>query len=515
MPETFVWTDWLGAQRMPSRKLVVRSRSELVTLLRNTPSITQRRFHAFSTGHATSSVAQPVEGQFAVWLDRDHWQADPQGADWFTTDVFADGTRPVWVPANQTIADLNEWLDRRALALGNLGSYDAQGIYGAIATGTHGSGMVSGPLADFVLSIDLTTVVRSSGAPRVRSFRIEPTNGITKRTRFEDDVFDVELIQDDDVFYKSVVSLGALGVVTGLVLKVRPRFWLREKRCIFAWHAYKQAIADGTMPDPTQHPYTDLVLTALPVKREHHAAAHQVLVTTRSIVPMPAGGAAPDRDDARSRSARAKWEANGRSTIETALHLSVLGSRGPRMGNWCAFQRLEDDAKQELTSKSYKVFRSSVGDWVAATSSETGVPQARWVSATDALIRELCEMDRDRLHPISPIGIRFQQPSKHLLTQQRDRATTTFETPIPIGAFRQHGSPNGSADDIAEMLRRMEKVLVDGFDGRPHLGQRSELSPAAMRAAIGATTFDAFRLNRERFDPYGIFANARTTELGL
>lgn len=515
MPETFVWTDWLGAQRTSCRKLVVRSRSELVALLRNTPSISTRRFHAFSTGHATSPVAQPVEGQFAVWLDRDAWTPDPQGADWFKKDVFDDGTRPVFVPANETIADLNGWLDRRALALGNLGSYDAQGIYGAIATGTHGSGMVSGPLADFVLSIDLTTVTRENGSPRVRSFRIEPTDGITKRTRFEDDVFDVELIQDDAVFYKSVVSLGALGVVTGLVLRVRPRFWLKEERTILPWQTYKQQLLDGTCPDPTKHLYTDLVLTALPVKLPGKPSDHQVLVTSRKVAPMPAGGAAPDRNDARSRSARAKWESQGRSTMETALHLSAMGSRAPRFGNRCTYDRLKDDAAETFTSKSYKVFRSSVGDWVAATSAETGIPQQRWMGAVDALIAELRTMDREGLHPISPIGIRFQQSSKHLLTQQHERATTTFETPIPIGAFRHPGSPNDSAKNITEMLARLEGVLVTGYQGRPHLGQRSQLSVAATRTAYGANTFDAFKANRLRFDAYGIFANARSTELGL
>lgn len=516
MPETFIWTDWIGARQTSCRKLVVKSRDQLVALLRNTPAIAGRRFHAFSTGHATSPVAQPVSGQFAVWLDRDAWISDPQGADWFKTEVFPDGTRPVWVPANKTIASLNEWLDRRALALGNLGSYDAQGIYGAIATGTHGSGMVSGPLADFVLSIDLTCVVQSAGAARVRSFRIEPTDGITKRNRFEDDVFDVELIQDDDVFHKSVVSLGALGVVTGLVLRVRPRFWLKETRKILPWASYKKSVLDGTSPDPTKHLYTDLVLTALPVKVKHQTAAHQVLVTTREVVPMPAGGAAPDRNDARSRSARAKWEANGHSTIETALHLSGLGSRAPRFANKCAFNRLVDDAKETFTSKSYKVFRSSIGDWVAATSGEMGVAENHWIDAVDGLIGELKKLDGDGLHPLSPIGIRFQKSSKHLLTQQHNRASTTFETPILIGAFRHPGSPNSSAASMKEILGRLEGVLIGAtFQGRPHLGQRSEIDVARTRTAYGAATFDAFKANRMRFDPYGIFANPRTTELGL
>lgn len=516
MPNTFLWTDWLQAQPTACRRVVVGSRSELVALLRNTPALDRRKFRAISSGHSTSGVAKPVPNEFAIWLDRDHWQAERQGADWLKVHAFPDGTRPVWIPACTTVAAANRLLDTQALGLTNLGSYDAQSVYGAIATGTHGSGMASGPLANFVLSIDLTAVVKESSGPRVRSFRIEPTDGITRRDRFEDDVDDVELIQDDATFFTSVVSLGCLGVVTGLVLRVRPRFWLRERRELLPWKRFSADVRAGRRANPADLTYADLVLTAMPVKRPGVGVDHQVLLTIREPKKAPPH-AGPDRDDARTRSAKSKYDSHGKSRYEAALALSGMGSNAPRFGNWCTFQRLEDESKEPpWESDSFRVFRSSVGDWIAATSCETGVPKEKWLDAADALVAELKALDGQGLHPLSPIGIRFQQPSPHVLTQQFQRATATFEMPIPLGAFRKHGSPNTSAADMTEILRRLERVLVDApFHGRPHLGQRSALTGAELEAAHGSAAWSAFKANRARFDPYGIFQNELSTRLGL
>jgi FAD/FMN-containing dehydrogenase len=515
MPDDVLWSDWLLEQSTPCRRVTVKSRTELEGVLRNTQALSSAKIHAISSGHSTSAVARPVPNKTAIWLDRQNWVADRQGADWLKTYAFADGTRPKWIPACTTVADANRLLDQKGLGLINLGSYDAQSVYGAIATGTHGSGMASGPLADFVLSIDLTTVVRRLGVPMVRSFRIEPTNGITRRDRFEDDVGDVELIQDDATFFASVVSLGSLGIVTGLILRVRPRFWLRETRVLEPWKQFRDEVKSGHRANPADLSYADLVLTAMPVKRPGIGVDHQVLLTTRSVIKAPPHRG-PDRNDARTKSAKSKYHMHGDSKYEAARSIAKMGSNAPRFGNFCTFQRLEDDAKEPpFESDSFRVFRSSVGDWLAATSSEIGVPREQWIDATDSLIAELKAMDAAGYHPLSPIGIRFQQASPHLFTQQHLRATATFETPVPLGAFKKGQSEATSVADTTETLKRLEACLVTKHAGRPHFGQRSALTPAQLKAAYGPAAWDAFRANRQSFDPYRIFANELTDTLGL
>src|SRR5205823_6161536 len=76
------------------------------------------------------------------------------------------------VEGGMLIAGLNQVLNDAQLAMLNLGGYTGQTIAGAIVTGTHGSGMDLGPLADFVMSLQLVT----TGG---KLYQIEPINGIT------------------------------------------------------------------------------------------------------------------------------------------------------------------------------------------------------------------------------------------------------------------------------------------------------------------------------------------------
>ena len=86
-------------------------------------------------------------------------------------------------------------------ALHNLGSLPHISIGGAIATGTHGSGVTNGTLASAVSAVELVTA-----------------DGSLRRLSRTD---------DPDRFDGCVVSLGALGVVHTVELDVRPTYDLR------------------------------------------------------------------------------------------------------------------------------------------------------------------------------------------------------------------------------------------------------------------------------------------------
>ena len=95
---------------------------------------------------------------------------------------------------------LNNLLDREGLALQNLGSIDEQSIAGAILTGTHGSGIQFQCLASQVMSISLIDGMGN----------------------------EINLDRNDDSFYGALVSLGSLGVVIALKLKVCKKYQLNE-----------------------------------------------------------------------------------------------------------------------------------------------------------------------------------------------------------------------------------------------------------------------------------------------
>jgi len=93
-------------------------------------------------------------------------------------------------------------LETSGVAIHNLASLPHISVAGAIQTGTHGSGVANPSLAGAVERVDL---VRPSGEQVSLSRR------------------------DGDEFLGSVVGLGALGIVTGLELSVRPSFTMRQR----------------------------------------------------------------------------------------------------------------------------------------------------------------------------------------------------------------------------------------------------------------------------------------------
>jgi len=96
---------------------------------------------------------------------------------------------------------LGRALEEQGYAIHNLASLPHISVAGAIQTGTHGSGVNNPSLAAAVVSIDL---VRASGEL-------------------------VTLTEDDYEFLASVVGMGALGIVTGLELAVRPSYEVRQR----------------------------------------------------------------------------------------------------------------------------------------------------------------------------------------------------------------------------------------------------------------------------------------------
>lgn len=107
----------------------------------------------------------------------------------------------VTVGAGTTYGALARALHAEGLALHNLASLPHISVGGAIATGTHGSGDRSGGLATAVAGLELVT---SAG-----------------------DV--LRLARGDEGFDGAVVSLGATGAVTRVMLEVEPAYEVRQR----------------------------------------------------------------------------------------------------------------------------------------------------------------------------------------------------------------------------------------------------------------------------------------------
>ncbi len=114
--------------------------------------------------------------------------------------TVADDRSAVTVPGHWTFARVAAMLDEHGLALHNLASLPHISVAGAVATGTHGSGDGNTNLSEAVIAVDLMTATG--------------------------DVLTLD--HSDDRFAGVVVSMGALGIMTKVTLRVEPTFDARQ-----------------------------------------------------------------------------------------------------------------------------------------------------------------------------------------------------------------------------------------------------------------------------------------------
>ncbi|BBM82721.1 D-arabinono-1,4-lactone oxidase [Candidatus Uabimicrobium amorphum] len=111
------------------------------------------------------------------------------------------------VKSGTQLRALGQMLADRGLAMQNLGDIDCQTIAGAVSTGTHGTGLSLGGIATQVASFSLVTA--------------------------DGEVIHCSETENSEVFKAGQISLGALGIISKLTLKLMPAYYLKvvKKRC--------------------------------------------------------------------------------------------------------------------------------------------------------------------------------------------------------------------------------------------------------------------------------------------
>jgi FAD-linked oxidoreductase len=173
------WRNWAGDQRCaPAEVVEPASEAELTEALGRA-----RKVRVAGSGHSFTDIALTDATQVSL-------RRMPQ-------KVEADGSL-ARVPAGMRLRELGVALAERGLAMENLGDVDAQTLAGAMATGTHGTGVGYRNLSS-----------------QVEGMRLVTADGPVD-------------IADGDDLRAARVSLGALGVVTEISLRCRPAYTLRR-----------------------------------------------------------------------------------------------------------------------------------------------------------------------------------------------------------------------------------------------------------------------------------------------
>jgi hypothetical protein len=184
-------------------------------------------------------------------------------AEFFTQgyqERASQGAVPLFVEGGTEVGALNRRLGSELrLAIQTSGGASGQRIAGALATGTHGAGLQVGAMHDCVLGLYL--VVSPNQAVFVQSSSAQFTSSEIAPWLEEQTGIPTRHEADDTLFHATLVALGSLGIVFGVVLEAVPLYQLKYKSLArphddpAVWAAMRTLDTSPLHPETVLHPY--------------------------------------------------------------------------------------------------------------------------------------------------------------------------------------------------------------------------------------------------------------------
>ncbi|BBX73518.1 FAD-binding protein [Mycobacterium shinjukuense] len=418
------WSNWAGDQICaPSSIVRPTSEAELVDVVAQTARKGER-VRAVGTGHSFTDCAC-TDG---VMIDMTGLQRV----------VDADSTTGlVTIEGGATLRALGPQLARHGLGLANQGDVDPQSITGATATATHGTGA---RFQNLSACIDSLRLVTASG--------------------------DILSLTEGDDYLAARVSIGALGVISQVTLRVVPLYTLHrddKKRSLAETLARLDELVDGN--DHFEFflfPYADAALTRTMRRSDEEPIA------------TPA------------------WKRTISEDFENA-GLSLICQTGRRFpGAAPRLNRLLTSLASDSTvcDRAYKVYATQRK--VRFTEMEYAIPREHGPEA----VRRVVDLVRRRKLPIMfPLEVRFSAADDSFLSTANGRDTCYI-------AVHQY-----TGMEFESYFRAVEEIM-DEYAGRPHWGKRHYQSAATLRDRY--PDWDRFAAVRDRLDPNRVFLNDYT-----
>ncbi len=338
---------------------------------------------------------------------------------------------------------LGDTLLKLGLAQENLGDIDVQSIAGAISTGTHGTGIAFGNISTQVERLTLVTA-----------------NG---------ELLECSLEEDPEIFKAAQISLGTLGIIVRVTLRVVPSKRLhyqvrREslKQCLPQLEDYKQK---NTHFEFFWLPYTEYV---------------QAKCINETEKPVNAGGL---------------WAAFNRVVLENGVFwlLSEACRLFPRLCQTVSNISAQAIASVDEVDYSHHIYATP--RWVRFNEMEYNIP-AEHFSTVFAEIRECISRERFAVH--FPIECRFVHADDIWLSPAYERPSAYLAVHMYKGMPYQN------------YFAQIEAIF-QRYQGRPHWGKMHTLT--AEQLATLYPHWQDFQRVRARLDPKGLFLNAYLRQL--
>ncbi|MGO8949480.1 MAG: D-arabinono-1,4-lactone oxidase [Ktedonobacterales bacterium] len=418
------WTNWSGSVKSrPSMLLQPKSVEELTLLVRQCGE-SGRHLRVVGSGHSFTPLVQTDDVLMSLENLQGIESVDAAGG----TATVLGGTR---------LKRLGDALLAQGLAQENLGDIDVQSIAGAVSTGTHGTGTHFGTLST---QVEGMTLVSASG-----------------------DLIECSPDQNPDVFKAAQVSIGALGVIARLKLRVVPaqhhRYQVRRERlvdCLASLETYKQ---ENSHFEFFWLPYTSYV---------------QAKFLNETAAPATSG---------------TLWGAVNKIVLENWVYWLLSESCRLVPGVTRTVAKLSGEAISPLEEVDYSHRLFATPRMVRFQEMEYNLPAEQFSSAL-AEIKSCIERHRFNVH--FPIECRFVRADDIWLSPayQRDSAY------IAVHMYR--GMP------YQDYFHHIEAIFRR-YQGRPHWGKMHTRTAAELAALY--PRWEDFRRIRRSLDPSGLFLN--------
>ena len=216
------WHNWSGSVRSQPREVILAASIEELAQRVSEISRAGRHLRVVGAGHSFTPLAQTDD----ALLSLDKMQGIIRSDEANDTVTVLGGTR---------LFHLGPDLQARGLAQENLGDINQQSIAGAISTSTHGTGVGFGSIATQVEGLTLVTA--------------------------DGTVVECSRTQHPEIFEAARVSLGALGVIAAVTLRVVPakrvRLVTRRERLSHMLEHLEEYKRDNSHFEFYWFPYTD------------------------------------------------------------------------------------------------------------------------------------------------------------------------------------------------------------------------------------------------------------------
>ena len=426
------------------------------------------------------------------------------------------------------IREANRYLWEHGKSFPTLGGYDAQTMGGVFNTGTHGSCLIFGPLAQMIVSIELVL-------PNGNLVRLEPTGGITDPTALATERPDITLHQDDDYFYAALLNMGTMGVVHSYVLEVTDCFHLKEVRTATTVNAMKEVLKGGKIHElvgvngkpadiakvpPRISDGKDGGFKGHPFPAYHFELLYNphgdtIIITSRYPVTVEDDRIfsfePPGRDLVRTallgtrfhRALIPTWVEDRWRALLVAIIDAILKTF-PKTTPWLINQSMNTLIKKVYIDRSFNVFNIGEGQSrIPAFAGTIFVPleNDKYLDALDVIFTVAKQFAARNQYETAPASMRFMKSTRAMLGCPKDYCG--FECIFTASTLYAQ-----------EMIDAYDLALREKFGNevRGHWGQLLR-DPDAEQIRGMYEQYDRWRAIRDELDPKGRFLNEWQTKI--